>query len=260
MLGLVKKNAARLSLPITNAWRYHYVFPKSVATCRGVYKTWSEASEASRSKHPLRRTTEVLTFRAPEGVRIHPLRERDYPILVHMQRLLRPDTKIFNLGGSLAKEYCSYRELIHVPQCVEWRICEVPEIIAEGRKMIEQGDYPGLSFTSEIDGEADLFLSCGALQYLEPTLPELLQKFDRLPTDVFISRVPMQNRVDRYYTVQNNGNAAVPYRVENEDRFIAEMAELGYRFVDGWRDTRKLVVPYHPNGTVEGYLGLYFSR
>jgi putative methyltransferase (TIGR04325 family) len=263
MLGLIHHfihHLSLLSLPIANAWRYHYVFPKSLATCRGIYDTWREAKTASQSKHPLRKTTDIVTFRAPKGVRIHALRERDYPILVHLQPLLRPGTKILNLGGSLAKEYCSYRELIRIPDGVEWRICEVPEIVAEGQKMLEQGDYPGLSFTSEIGGEADLFLSCGALQYLEPTLPELLQTLDRLPSDVFISRVPMQSRVDRYFTVQNIGSAAVPYRIENEDRFIGEMGELGYRYVDGWRDTRKLIVPYHRHGTVEGYLGFYFSR
>src|ERR1700712_4699937 len=79
MLGLVKKNAARLSLPITNAWRYHYVFRKSIATCRGIYSTWREAKASLQSEHPLRTETDILTFRAPEGVRIHALRERDYP-------------------------------------------------------------------------------------------------------------------------------------------------------------------------------------
>lgn len=259
MHGFIK-DLALLSPPIANAWRYHVVFPKSLSTCRGRYDTWREAKMASQSKHPLRKITDIVTFRAPEGVRIHSLRERDYPILVHMQPLLRADTKILNLGGSLAKEYCSYRELIRIPDGVEWRVCEVPEVVAEGRKMLARGDYPGLSFTSKIDGEADIFLSCGALQYLEPTLPELLQTLDRLPSHVFISRVPMQSRVDRYYTVQNIGSEAVPYRIDNEDRLVVEMGELGYRFVDGWRDTRELIVPYYPEGAVEGYVGFYFSR
>ena len=244
--------AIHLTPMTSNAWHYWHVYPNTWATCRGVYGNWQDAKAASLTRHKLRRKTGILTYRAPEGVAIHSLPERDYPILLYMRPLLQGNTTILNVGGSLAKEYCSYRDLIPFPAGMAWRICEVPEIVAAGNAMLKDGNYPGLVFSTEMAGEADIFLICGALQYLEPTLPAVLRSLKSLPRHVFVSRVPMQSRVDTFYTVQNIGSGAVPYRIENENSFIQSMADAGYRLVDGWRDGRKLIIPYYPDQTPRG--------
>ncbi|WP_127901153.1 methyltransferase, TIGR04325 family [Solirhodobacter olei] len=245
--------------PVTaDAWRYWRVYPNNIAACRGVYRTWQEAKAGAQTAHRIRTKTDILTFSAPKGVQIHSLSERDYPILVHMRPILRPGVRILNIGGSLAKEYGSYRELIPFPADFNWRICEVPAVVAAGQEMLQNGNYPGLSFTSEMKGEADIFLICGALQYLEPSLPALLSQLDLLPEHVFISRTPMQSGADTFYTVQNIGSDAVPYRIENEDAFIRSMTAIGYRLVDAWRDRRKMPIPFFHEGDVNGYLGFYF--
>lgn len=254
------RNLIHLTPATSNAWRYWHVYPNTLAACRGVYGSWQEASQAAKRRHRLARPAETPTFRAPEGVAIHPLAERDYPIMLHLAPLLAAGTRVLNVGGSLAKEYASYRKLIRFPDGLEWRICEMPEIVAAGNEMLAAADYPGLSFSTGIGGEADIFLICGALQYLEPDLPAILRGLDRPPAHVFVSRTPMQDRVARFYTVQNNGSAAVPYRIDNEGDFLRSMAVAGYRLVDGWRDSRKMVIPYYPGGTVNGYLGFYFAR
>ncbi len=247
--------------PLTaDAWRYWRVYPNNVAACRGVYRSWEEAQAAAATEHRIRKRTDVLTYRAPEGVAIHPLAERDYPVLLHLAPLLRPGLRILNPGGSLAKEYASYRSLLPFPDGLDWRIREVPEVVEAGRAMLAAGDFPGLSFTTELAGAPDVFLICGALQYLRPGLAEALQSLERLPPHVFVSRSPMMRGAATFWTVQNIGSAAVPYRIENEDSFLAEMAALGYRLVDGWRDQRRLAIPFFPDGTVTGYLGAYFSR
>lgn len=248
-------------IPATsNAWWYWGVFPRRVAAVRGVYPTWKSAQEATATRHHVRPKTEILTYRASDETRIHPLAERDYPVVLHMQHLLRPDTRLVNIGGSLAKEYESYRSLMPFPAGLRWHICEVPQVAAAGQKMVDQGDYPGLSFGTEISGSADILLICGALQYLTATLPDVLTKFDNLPDHIFLSRTPMQGRVPRFYTVQNIGSSTVPYRIENETTFVNEMVEAGYTLQDAWRDQRKLVIPWYQDGNVDGYLGFYFKR
>lgn len=247
--------------PVTaNLWRYWRVYPRTIAACRGVYPSWAAARDGAQGRHRIAGGTGVLTFRAPEGRRIHSLRDRDYPILMHLAPLLRPGLRILNPGGSLAKEYAGYRSLVPFPEHVDWRIVEVPEVVEAGQALLAAGDHPGLSFTTEATGTADIFLICGALQYLEPDLPAVLRGLDALPDHVFLSRTPMQSAVPRFYTVQNNGQRAMPYRIENEGDFIAAMEALGYRLVDAWRDDRDLVIPYYPQGRVRGYLGCYFTR
>lgn len=249
------------STPLTsNAWQYWQVYPNTPSTCRGVYSSWQEAKAASLTTHKLRKITDIATYLAPKGVAIHSLADRDYPIVFYMREHLKPGTKILNVGGSLAKEYCSYKELLPFPGGIEWRISEVPEVVAVGNKMLKERDYPGVSYSTEIGGEADIFLICGALQYLEPSLPDLLLSLESLPQHVFISRVPMQSCVETFLTVQNIGSTAVPYRIENENSFIKSMNDAGFRLVDGWRDRRKLNIPYYSEGNVSGYLGFYFAQ
>jgi len=248
-------------MPATsNAWWYWGVFPRRIAAVRGAYPTWNAAQKAAATRHNVPAKTKILTYRAPEGAQIHPLAERDYPVVLHMQHLLGPDTRVVNIGGSLAKEYASYRRLIPFPEGLRWHICEVPEVAAAGQKMVETGGYPGLSFGTEIAGAADILLICGALQYLTATLPELLAQFEAFPDHIFISRTPMQNHVPRFYTVQNIGSSTVPYRIDNETTFVQEMIDAGYTLQDAWRDQRKLVIPWHQAGNVDGYLGFYFKR
>jgi putative methyltransferase (TIGR04325 family) len=175
------KGLVHLFPATSNAWWYWGVFPRGTAAVRGIYPTWKAAQVAAVTKHRLPSKTSILTYRAPEGVQIHSLAERDYPIVLHMQSLLSPDTRVLNIGGSLAKEYASYRSLIPFPEGLRWHISEVPEVAAAGQQMVETGDYPGLSFGTEISGGADILLVCGALQYLTATLPEVLSEFDTLP-------------------------------------------------------------------------------
>lgn len=218
-----------------------------MAAVRGVYPTWQAAYEAAATRHRLPPKTDVVTFRVPEGVQIHPLAERDYPIVPYMQCLLGPDTRVLNIGGSLAKEYASYRRLIPFPKGLRWHISEVPEVVTAGQKMVAAGDYPGLSFGTDVSGPANILLICGALQYPPSTLSEVLAGFETRPDHIFISRTPMQGRVPRFYTVQNIGSATVPYRIDNETTFVQEMAAAGglhaRRCMAGPASTRHSLAP-----------------
>jgi putative methyltransferase (TIGR04325 family) len=180
--------------------------------------------------------------------------------MVHLRSLLHEGVSVFNIGGSLAREYSSYRALIPFPSTFEWRICEVPDIVAKGKAMFAQDSHNGLSFTTEIGGKADILLSCGALQYISGELPELLSRFATLPKHVLINRVPMQDQVPTFFTIQNIGSGSTPYRIANRTEFLSSLQALGYQMIDGWFDDRKLRIPFYPQATVDGYGGFYFYR
>src|SRR3546814_9716109 len=87
--------------------------------------------------------------------------------------------------------------------------------MAAGRRWAQGHDAERqLSFTDSVehaDGQ-DILLSTGALQYLDYTLPELLQRLRRKPRHVLVNLTPMHP--DRsFFTLQNLSIAICPYRV-----------------------------------------------
>lgn len=257
MRALVKALSDIAAL-VVDVRAYWWVYPRRIAACRGVHASWQDAA-AARSNHKSSRIMKRLVYPALPMGQVESLRNRDYPIIVHLLPVLEEGTKVFNLGGSIGREYLSYRKMIRFPSDIAWRICEVPEVVTMGNEMLQSHDCPGLSFTSDVDGSANIFLSCGALQYMEEDLPGLLAKFTRLPKHILLNRVPMQDAVETFFTVQNIGSDAVSYRIENQSNFIRSLSTLGYRMVDGWRDDRKLKIPFYRKGTVNGYFGFYFA-
>src|SRR3546814_9186296 len=78
-------------------------------------------------------------------------------------------------------------------------------VMAAGRRWAQGHDAERqLSFTDSVehaDGQ-DILLSTGALQYLDYTLPELLQRLRRKPRHVLVNLTPMHP--DRsFFTLQN---------------------------------------------------------
>jgi putative methyltransferase (TIGR04325 family) len=118
-----------------------------------------------------------------------------------------------------------------------------------------------LEFTDEgsaAEGCA-VYLSNGALQYIEPDLSEILGKLSTKPRHVLINRIPIYDG-EPYFTVQNGYRAYVPYKVMNTSRLTEGMNGLGYRLIDEWELPRSLILPFHPDRFVPNYKGFYFTR
>jgi putative methyltransferase (TIGR04325 family) len=185
---------------------------------------------------------------------------RDEPVLRHLESLLKPDAKVFNLGGNVGTEYYAYRKRIHIPDSVWWTVCEVPEIAEAGSRLAAAKGASQLDFVSgfSLVDNSDILLTCGALQYIEQDLGTSLLNLSGKPPHVLVNRTAMYDG-EGFVTLQNLGYAHTPYIIRNRDAFIANMAIAGYRLVAAWRDSRETRIPFHSRHTIRGYCGFYFT-
>src|SRR5690606_26378686 len=152
---------------------------------------------------------------------------------------------------------------VHYPPDLTWTIHDLPTVMAAGRTWAQSHDAEGqLSFTDfpeHADGK-DVLVSTGALQYLDYTLAELLQRLRRKPRHVLVNLTPLHP--DRsFFTLQNLSIAICPYRVQSVGEFTQAVEAQGYRVVDHWSSReRHLRVPYEPGCTVDAYHGFHFER
>src|SRR3546814_16851518 len=103
-----------------------------------------------------------------------------------------------------------------------------------------------------------ILLSTRALQYLDYTLPELLQRLRRKPRHVLVNLTPIHP--DRsFFTLQNLSISICPYRVMSVQEFNEGMQSVGYRVVDHWPSPdRHLRVTFEHRSHVERYHGSHF--
>ncbi len=190
------------------------------------------------------------------------IRESDYPVLYWLSRLLSAGGRqVFDLGGHIGLSYYGFRRYLDYPRDLRWRVHDVPAVVSAGRDWAVTHDPESrLAFTDsrhDTDG-ADIFFTSGALQYLDYTLPELLQQLEKRPTHVLINTVPMHPSRG-YFTLQNIGFAICPYRIAAVPEFIAGMEALGYNLIDLWQSfERHLEVPFAPQCDIDCYHGFYF--
>jgi putative methyltransferase (TIGR04325 family) len=88
----------------------------------------------------------------------------DYPVLFWLTKLLRPGMRIFDFGGHVGVAYHCFSKYLDYPPDLEWTVCDVPAVIAEGAAIAKQRSTPGkISFTSRFeDAEGcDLLLAAG---------------------------------------------------------------------------------------------------
>jgi putative methyltransferase (TIGR04325 family) len=188
------------------------------------------------------------------------MRRRDYPVLFWLSKALAEGSKILNVGGSAGAEYFTYRQFLQFPKRVIWLVCELPHAVEFGSSLANAVDAPELAFTTRIEDGAgsDIFLSCGALQYLEQDLAMCLRKLQPLPTRVLINRVPLYEG-ETFFTVQSSFGSSVPYRIQNRQELVDSMIELDYQLVDCWYEKREVVIPFHPQRSVHKFYGFYFA-
>lgn len=188
----------------------------------------------------------------------------DYPVVHWLSRLLTAgNLRVFDLGGHIGLSYYGFRRYLDYPADLHWLVHDVPAVVSAGREWADSHDPDGrLAFTDsrhDADGASILFTS-GALQYLDYTLPELLQQLDSPPTHVVVNLVPMHPSRG-YFTLQNIGFAICPYRIAAVPEFVAGMQALGYTIVDRWQSfERHLEVPFAAALDIDCYHGFYFCR
>lgn len=242
---------------------YHWLFPRNPNLYRGVFKSFAEASAAIPTSKPsgydladLHNSSLKQNLDLEE---IGKFKQVDYPVLVWLAKLFKDRSTVFDLGGNTGYSYYAYSKYIDYPPAIQWSICDVPAAVRVGNELLQRFNSPGLSYTTNIaDAEGfDIFLTCGTLQYLEPSLSELLSKLQSQPQHLIINHVPFHNG-DEYITLQNLLVSYAPYKIQNRELFIDSIEKLGYELVDSWQQNRTCSIPFKPERFVDAYHGFYF--
>ncbi len=175
---------------------------------------------------------------------------------------LMPQTKtLFDLGGNVG--YCFYEfrsELVYPPDFI-WTSSDLPVVNAAGRKLALERGATQIVFTDDRTDASgtDIYLTTGALQYLEKPLAGLLEELKEKPKHILVSRVPMTNRTS-FYTLQHTGHSILPYYYANYDSFVSSIKAAGYDLVETWKTERGSEIILHPEVDVQKYYGFHFVR
>ncbi|MDR7134165.1 putative methyltransferase (TIGR04325 family) [Lysobacter niastensis] len=194
--------------------------------------------------------------------RIDRIRVSDYPMVYWLSRLVQAgQRRIFDLGGHIGISYYGFRRHVQYPEDLRWLVHDVPAVTAAGRERARELDpEQRLSFTDSreaADGH-DVLVCSGALQYLDYTLSELLGRLTTPPQHILVNLTPM-HPTRSYFTIQNMGVAACPYRVMAVPEFVGAVESLGYTVVDRWESLeRDLRIPFFASYSIDRYYGFYF--
>lgn len=198
--------------------------------------------------------------------RMHRIFEYDLPVLDILRRAFDQGVRsVFDIGGSVGVHYHAYRDHLFYPDGLRWTVFEVPSICEVGRRIALAHDATGLRFTDRLEPwtiDADLWLSCGALHYIEDAHPaSLLAACTSPPRHLVFNKLPLYEGAD-FISAQNIGAGAFsPHYVYNRERFITDVQRCGYRLVQQWTvPERAFYLPAHPERCFDSYTGLYFDR
>lgn len=247
--------------PLLRRWLERHFFTcdesENLDRCLGKFTTIAQASDFAHTHGS--NTNYKLDHRAWLE-RQSTIRAHDYPMLYWLGRVLRDNTALVDLGGSVGVYYYLFQRWLQYPQGLVWMVCELPEVVALGRELTASRDANGLSFTEDrgvIDG-CDLLLAAGVLQFLDEPLAELVAAMERPPSHILVNRIALIESGEKYVTLQNTGHAITPMRVDKFDEFCDSMRAAGYEVVDHWRCLEsKLWLPLHPECHLEYFHGLY---
>jgi putative methyltransferase (TIGR04325 family) len=242
---------------ISDFYRYYWIFPRNPNVYRGVFKTFAQA-ESSIPRKLLSGYNHTQAHRC-EIEEVEQFNPRDYSLLDSLKIALSDSSYVFDLGGGIGDGYYAYRKMITFAENLHWTVCDVETAIEIGQKLANQHRVTGLSFTSDFkdaDG-ADLLITCGALQYIEPSLADLIDSLTVKPKHILIHRIPVYDG-ETYVTLQNILTSVCPYKIQNRDALITSLKALGYQLINSWKDNRTCSIPFHPELFVDGYYGFYF--
>ncbi|MDM0107640.1 methyltransferase, TIGR04325 family [Variovorax sp. J22R24] len=191
----------------------------------------------------------------------------DYPVMWWLERAFRGGaTSVLDIGGSVGVHYHAYRRYFEMPSNLTWHIIEVPAMVSIGCALAAARGVKSLSFTDDLNrtissADADIWLSAGALHYLEDARPaDLLKRCFKQPMHLLLNKLPLCAGED-FVTTQNIGEGCfAPMHVFNGDRLIREVEAQGYTLRDRWKVyERSLYVPGHPERSFPFFTGLYFA-
>jgi putative methyltransferase (TIGR04325 family) len=227
---------------------YNRVFP-DLAAARAFADRYTEPGhESAENQDDLR----VYLARARPG---------DYPVMLHLGRLLLGGLRVFDLGGSLGNLFYLYDRYLDFPASLCWTVHDLPGPMERGREFARQKGESRVRFTADA-GDAsgqDVLLVSGALHYFDFALADYLGGLARRPRHVFLNRTPLVDAPTAATVQYTPGVAMVACRLLNRGELVTGLERLGYRLVDAWRVPElSIKLPYDPEYWVREYSGVYF--
>ncbi|WP_427161992.1 TIGR04325 family methyltransferase [Aliinostoc sp. HNIBRCY26] len=251
---------------ISDLFRYYWSFYRTKTACRGIYPSFADALKATpkgaKSGYNQPEISKNITKAAKMTTAWEPgqFNPQDYPILVWLASAFTQSSTVFDLGGNVGHSYYTYKKFVQYPTGLNWLVCEIPEVVKVGRELASQGHNPGLSFTTEFaqSENTEILITCGTLQYIEPSLADMIGKLQTKPRHILINQVPFYDG-ETFITLQNIGYAFCPYKIQNRSEFVESLSALGYELIDNWKLDRSCSIPFHPERFVRNYEGFYLK-
>jgi putative methyltransferase (TIGR04325 family) len=186
----------------------------------------------------------------------------DYPVIFWLDRAIRSGARsIYDIGGSVGVHFASYAKYMDYPPDLRWQVAEVPALVKAGRDL--HAGETRLAFTEALapeEVEADVWISAGALQYVDGGMPaSLVGRCPHPPRHLLLNKMPVYEGED-FVTTENIGHGRfAPHHVYNRERLVGGMRARGYELVDSWGvPERRLTIPMHPSRSIRSYSGFYF--
>ena len=249
---------------VADLYYYHWVFTRRPNAYRGIYSSFAEAlksvpkgKKGGYSQPEINQSSSVSKFTA--AYEIGEFNSLDYPVIFWLKSALTDSQKIFDIGGNVGLAYYAYQKYLPYPQNLNWLVCEIPEIVKAGNEIAIQKNINNLHFTTDFNkGDGfDILLTCGALQYIEQSLAEIVSSFSQKPKHILTNHVPFCDN-ESFITLQNIVYTFCPYKIQNKFEFVSSLNHLGYELIDTWKINRNCIIPFHPDRFVEAYYGFYF--
>ena len=189
------------------------------------------------------------------------VQERDLVLIRILSGFIAETRTLFDFGGNVGRSFYQFRKAMAYPPALRWTVCDVPFVTKLGRKIAAERSETQLFFTDDrrdANG-TDVYMTCGALQYLEESFADILRELSQKPPRLLVNRVPLYEG-ETFFTLQHMGSSVVPYKIANRAQFIADVEALGYRLVEKWENDRFCDIILRPDKFVKHYYGFYFER
>ena len=239
-------------------------FESTYGAFKGFYNNFQEARSnlqisANTGYNNLDSANRLLNFMDESQKQIF---EHEYPTFFWLNNILNNYNKnninIFDFGGAYGWHFFKILKYA-LNNNFTWTVYDVEEIIKIAKDKFENDRLKFTTNFGEIN-ESDIFFSSGAIQYAEDfSLSLSLSKLPNKPKHILLSRLPMQDNIKQFVTLQNTSSSFSPQYVFNRKDFISSLENIGYELIDTWRGYDSCYIPFHKNKSIRYYTGFYFK-
>jgi putative methyltransferase (TIGR04325 family) len=238
-------------------YRQRFYSSRGLGSWYGDYSSFAEASAAAPSGAPVGYDNTGTAELYDNFFRVD---AKDYPVLFWLEKILRPQTRIFDFGGHVGHTCLAYRELLTNGPTLEWEVYDVPAIVAEGTRRVAANALARLSFTTDFGraSGADVLHAAGALQYEPRSLATMVGALPQPPKYIVINMTPTVAN-GPMVTLQNIGPAYCPYRIDDRNDIPNGLRALGYEQLATWENPEgRTRVPFSRRGRQITWVGHCF--